>query len=204
MSETNPNARLEAFCDGVFAIAMTLLIIEIRIPHTIEITDTATFWHALQHIAPSIAAFVLSFIIILITWVNHHATLKMVNRSSPTFNYANGLLLISVVFMPFPTALIGEHVLTDHASPAVILFAATIVLQTLGWISLCNAALHAGLAKSEKAIHQLRTNRNFGIYSFVIYSLLAVLAIWFPLTVALIIAVLWIFWLIYGIQIKHE
>ena len=54
MSETNPNSRLEAFCDGVFAIALTLLIIDIKIPPTEKINNTADFWLALRHIAPSI------------------------------------------------------------------------------------------------------------------------------------------------------
>jgi len=104
----NPNARLEAFCDGVFAIALTLLIIDIGIPATIEINNTAEFWTALKNILPSIFAFLLSFIVIFITWVNHHASLKLVARTSPSFIYANGLLLLTVVFIPFPTALLGE------------------------------------------------------------------------------------------------
>src|SRR5258705_269233 len=112
MSETNPNSRLEAFCDGVFAIALTLLIIDIKIPSTEKINTTADFWLALKHIAPSIFAFVLSFIIILITWVNHHGALRLANKTSPSFIYANGFLLLSVVFMPFPTALMGEYILT--------------------------------------------------------------------------------------------
>ena len=67
MSEANPNSRLEAFCDGVFAIALTLLIIDIKIPSTKEINTTTEFWSVLKHIAPSVLAFLLSFIIILIT-----------------------------------------------------------------------------------------------------------------------------------------
>ena len=75
MSATTPSSRLEAFCDGVFAIAITLLIIDIKIPSTEKIDSTADFVQALKHVAPSIFAFVLSFII-LITWVNHHNAFK--------------------------------------------------------------------------------------------------------------------------------
>src|SRR3954468_23385397 len=103
MAENNPNSRLEAFCDGVFAIALTLLIIDIKIPSTAEISTTADLWLALKHITPSILSFVLTFIIILITWLNHHNSLNLLNRSSSPFIYANGLLLLSVVFLPFPT-----------------------------------------------------------------------------------------------------
>src|SRR5437867_3462277 len=120
MTEENINSRLEAFSDGVFAFAITLLIIDIKIPPSVTINNTVDFWLALKHISPSIFAFLLSFTIILITWVNHHATLKLVNKPSYPFMYANGLFLLTVVFFPFPTALLGEYILTDHAAPAVI------------------------------------------------------------------------------------
>lgn len=60
MAETNPNSRLEAFCDGVFAIALTLLIIDIKIPSSETINTTNDSWLALKHIVPSIFTFVLS------------------------------------------------------------------------------------------------------------------------------------------------
>ena len=88
MADSNLNSRLEAFCDGVFAIALTLLVIDIKIPATSEINSTSDFWHALEHLWPSIFAFVLSFIIILITWVNHHNCIKLVNKSNSTFIYS--------------------------------------------------------------------------------------------------------------------
>src|SRR5258706_2658082 len=167
MTENSTNSRLEAFCDGVFAIALTLLIIDIKIPSTVEINNTADFWRALKNIAPSIFAFVLSFTIILITWVNHHNSLKLVNKSSPTFIYANGLLLLSVVFVPFPTSLMGEYLLTDHSAPAVILYNSTLALQAIGWISLSNASLKNKLTKNEKSKLIVRENGKFGYFAFV-------------------------------------
>ena len=108
MSE-QPNSRLETFCDGVFAIALTLLIIDIKIPAPDAIATTRELWLALKHLTPSVLAFVLSFAIILITWVNHHGVFRLVNKSSAGFIYANGFLLLTVVFMPFPTALVGAY-----------------------------------------------------------------------------------------------
>ena len=204
MAETNPNSRLEAFCDGVFAIALTLLIIDIRIPSTEKINSTADFWLALKHIAPSIFAFILSFTIIFITWVNHHNALKLGNKSSARFIYANGFLLLTVVFMPFPTSLLGEHILTNHATPAVILYNSTMALQAVGWILLNQAFLKDHLGKDEKSILQIRTSAKFSYFAFALYSLLTILAIWFPFTIAIITTVTWIFWLIWGIRIKHE
>ena len=100
----HPNARLEAFCDAVFAIAMTLLIIEIKAPDLPHDATAGELWAALKALLPHAFAFVLSFGIILITWVNHHELLQSVERSSMPFIYANGFLLLACVIMPFPTA----------------------------------------------------------------------------------------------------
>src|SRR5947207_11469063 len=117
MADPHPNTRLEAFCDGVFAIALTLLILDIKIPSAEGIGTTRELWLALRHLGPSVFAFVLSFVIILISWVNHHRFFRLLNKSSAPFVYANGFLLLTIVFMPFPTALLGEYLLTDHAAP---------------------------------------------------------------------------------------
>jgi uncharacterized membrane protein len=106
----------------VFAIALTLLVIDVKVPASEGIRTTHELWLALGHLGPSIFAFVLSFAIILITWVNHHRFFRLVNESSVSFVYANGFLLLTVGFMPFPTALLGEYLLTDHAAPAVVLY----------------------------------------------------------------------------------
>lgn len=200
----NPNTRLETFCDGVFAIALTLLIIDIKIPSTREITNTAEFWLALYSITPSILAFILSFAIILITWVNHHAALRLITKSAPSFIYANGFLLLTVVFLPFPTSLLGEYVFTDHAAPAVILYDAVLALQSLSWIFIITAAIKNNLGKNEAALKTGLQNRRFGYFAFALYSFCAVVAIWFPLAVAIFTLLTWAFWLIWGIIINIE
>lgn len=117
MADSNPNSRLETFCDGVFAIALTLLIIDIKIPSSTEFNSNSDFWLSLKHIIPSIFSFVLSFMVIFITWVNHHNSIKLIKKTSASFIYANGFLLLTVVFIPFPTSLMGEYISTDHAAP---------------------------------------------------------------------------------------
>src|SRR5215469_2732905 len=168
MAEANPNSRLEAFCDGVFAIALTLLIIDIKIPSTTEIKNTSDFWLALKLIVPSIFAFVLSFMIIFISWVNHHNSIKLVNKSSTSFIYANGFLLLTIVFVPFPTSLMGEYISTDHAAPAVVLYNAVLALQSIGWILICGTVLKNSLSKNEKAVLTIRQNSRFGYVAFAI------------------------------------
>jgi uncharacterized membrane protein len=204
MSESTANTRLEAFSDGVFAIALTLLIIDIKLPTGMEINTTAQFWLALKHTLPSISAFILSFVIILITWVNHHNGARLLNRSSAAFIYSNGLLLLTVVFLPFPTSLIGEYILTDHAAPAVVLYNATIVIQSLAWILICSSSIKHKLLKNEKSIGQMQLNLKSGYFAFAMYSVLTVGAVWYPIPVAVITVLLWIFWLIFGINIKEE
>jgi len=204
MSATNPNARLEAFCDGVFAIAITLLVIDIKIPSTMEVGSTSEFWHALKHISPSISAFLLSFTIILITWVNHHHTIKLLDKSSNSFIYANGLLLLTVAFVPFPTSLLGEYVLTSHGAPAVVLYDAVLAVQAIGWILLLGSALKHKLCSNENSIKIIKENRKFGFFALALYSLLAIVAFWFPLTAAIITTITWLFWLILSNTMKSE
>src|SRR5215510_1842501 len=198
MTDSHPNTRLEAFCDGVFAIALTLLIIDIKIPASEEIRTSRELWLALKHLGPSIFAFVLSFVVILITWLNHHRFFKQVNNSSAPFVYANGLLLLSVVFMPFPTAMLGEYLLTDHAAPAVVTYNAVTVVQAIAWILVGKAAMR--LAKDERAALLLREGQRNGYSALVVYSLLALVAFWFPHTIAIVTTMLWAYWLAFSLR----
>ena len=203
MTELNVNSRLEAFCDGVFAIALTLLIIEIKMP-TVEINSANDFWLALKHLLPSILAFLLSFMIIFISWVNHHGMLKLVNKSSPAFIFANGFLLLTIVILPFPTALLSEHLFTDHATPAVVVYAAINGLQAIGWILLSHAVLNPNsLAKNEKATLTVRAGQKNSYFALVIYALLTIMAFWLPQLSAFLLGIVWIGWLIFGIRIKN-
>lgn len=204
MPEHNPNARLETFCDGVFAIAMTLLIIDVKIPSTAAITSTNQFWLALKHITPSMLAFLLSFTIIFITWVNHHNTLKSLSKTSTTFIYANGFMLLTVVFVPFPTSLLGEYLFADHSAPAVTLYDGTLALQAVGWIFLCTAAIKNQLAKNEASLKAVIADRKFAYFAFALYSLCAIIAFWLPRFIAMITIITWIFWLVYGLAIRRQ
>ena len=200
---SNPNARLGAFCDGVFAIALTLLIVDIKVPAPNTITSTAELWGALRSLAPSAFAFVLSFTIILITWVNHHGALMLVHKTSGAFIYANGFLLLTVVVLPFPTALLGAFIGTEHAAPAVVLYDAILVMQAVGWLLFGTVALRGDLLNDERAVSTVREHRRNAQGAIVLYSLLTIAALKFPVTVAIVTTVTWIFWLILSIRLKH-
>ncbi len=97
--------RLEAFSDGVMAIAITLLVIEIDVP-----TERgAELGQALLHQWPSYLAYLISFTVIGIIWVNHHGILALVARVDRPLLYLNLLVLLAVAGIPFPTALVAEH-----------------------------------------------------------------------------------------------
>lgn len=204
MPEPHTNARLEAFCDGVFAIAITLLVLDIKIPHSEQHTSAAELWTSLRQIAPSIGTFLLSFVIILISWVNHHGAMKLIDRSSVPFMYANGFLLLTVVFLPFPTQLLGDTIMTDAAAPAVIIFEVVLALQAVGWILFSTSAFKNNLVKKGSAAARLRANMKFGYYALVTYSFFAIIAFWFPVAIAIITTIIWIFWLIFGMKMKEE
>jgi len=189
------NARLEAFCDAVFAFALTLLIIDIRIPQMQEIHDRAALWSALRGLGPAVFAFLLSFGVILVTWVNHHNTLKLVHKSSPAFLYSNGFLLLGVVCIPFTTSLLGAFVLTDAAAPAITLYNSLLAIQALGWLAITSAVLRRQLWTDAGAAAAIRERRNRAYGALGLYSMLALLGLWLPRTAAVITTTTWVFWL---------
>lgn len=103
-------ARLEAFSDGVIAIAITLLVLEIRIPRRAELVgERHTLLHALGEQWPSFGAYVVSFVAIGVMWVNHHHLMQDLRIVDRTMLYLNLFLLMGIAFLPFPTALFAEH-----------------------------------------------------------------------------------------------
>jgi TMEM175 potassium channel family protein len=101
--------RLEAFADGVFAIAATLLILNVDT----QITGRAQLGKDLVHAWPSYAAYAVSFITIGIMWVNHHGVLHLVERADRTYLFITVGLLMCIAFVPFPTRLVADHI-RDH------------------------------------------------------------------------------------------
>ena len=107
--EEKETGRVEAFSDGVFAIAITLLILELKVPHLAEGSGSRSLAAALLARWPSYLALVTSFFAILIMWANHHAMFNLIRRVNAPFLYANGFLLFVVTLVPFPTALLAEY-----------------------------------------------------------------------------------------------
>src|ERR1700761_2870287 len=109
--------RLEAFSDGVFAIAITLLVLELKVPHlaTGEEPTSAGLRFSLLRQWPSYLALFTSFFTVLIMWVHHHTIFKLVRKADARLLFANGFLLLLVSVVPFPTAVVAEYLATPAA-----------------------------------------------------------------------------------------
>ena len=101
--------RAEAISDGVFAIVMTLLILEIRVPEIDWRADATQLRHKLYGLLPKFLSFFFSFANIYIFWVNHHLLFKYLKGVNRDLLFLNGLFLFFLVMIPFPTAMIGEY-----------------------------------------------------------------------------------------------
>jgi uncharacterized membrane protein len=123
--ERNETVRIEAFSDGVFAIAITLLVLGISVPKAHELGTGGNLGSTLIKLWPHYLAFVTSFITIFAKWVNHHRIFCFIQKTDHPFLYWNGLLLLLITFMPFPTALLAEYLLHPEAKAAGAVFAGT-------------------------------------------------------------------------------
>jgi uncharacterized membrane protein len=127
-------ARLETFADGVFAIAATLLILNVDA----QVREGSTgIGDRLLEIWPSYIAYAVSFVTIGIIWSNHHTVMAQCGRVNRTFLMLNVFLLLCVAFLPFPTRLVAEH-LRDRAElePAALAYGATMTVMSVCYLSL--------------------------------------------------------------------
>lgn len=117
----NETSRVEAFSDGVFAIAITLLILEVHVPRDL---DGGSLTNALLAEWPSYAAFLISFFTIGIMWINHHRLFTLIARVDSWLLVLNMLLLLGVTIVPFPTAFVADYLGHPGERLAGVLYAA--------------------------------------------------------------------------------
>src|SRR4051812_42809797 len=99
--------RLETFSDAVIAIAITLLILEIRVPN-VEDASAAELWQELRALWPNYLGFLISFVTLGVMWANHCAIFRYIARTNQIFTLINLFLLLCIAFIPFPTALMAD------------------------------------------------------------------------------------------------
>jgi uncharacterized membrane protein len=184
--------RIEAFSDGVFAIAITLLILEIKVPSAHDL-GAGGLGAALLRLWPSYLAFVISFATILVMWVNHHRLFNHIRRSNHTFLFWNGLLLFLVTFVPFPTALLAEYLRHAEAQLAVRVYAGTFVAISLVFMGLWRHAstggqlLAQGVNRAE--VQQITRQYRFGPPFYLAAFVASFFSVWLSLVMCLCLAI---------------
>ena len=197
--------RLESFSDGVFAVAITLLVLNLAVPELPGTPTAAALAAALGRYWPSYLAFVTSFGTILIMWVNHHAIVRLARQVDTLFLFANGFLLLLVTAVPFVTALIARYLSTPAASVACAVYAGTFAIGNLAynllWRSIAHERrlLHPHVAQAR--VDMLTTSFVAGFPS---YLLAVALAFWNPYASVAVCFVLWILWAVTGYERPPE
>jgi uncharacterized membrane protein len=175
--EEKETGRLEAFSDGVFGIAMTLLVLDIKVPRAAEIAGHSTLAVALIHQWPAFAAYVLSFVTVLVMWTNHHKIFQLVRRTDHSFLLINGLLLMFVTLVPFPTGLLAEHLSEVGGTTAAAVYCGTFVAISVLFNLLWHyAADHGRLlvrGYDAEAVRAITKQYRFGPLLYVVALLLA-------------------------------
>ena len=133
--EEKETGRTEAFSDGVFAVAITLLVLNIKIPGLDlspgNLLDDKRLWLALLGEWPMLAAYVTSFATIGVMWLNHHRLYTHIKRTNTGLLLLNLLLLLVIVFIPVPTALVAEYFVRPDLHAAAFLYSGTMVVLAI-------------------------------------------------------------------------
>ena len=187
MTENKSLTRLEAFSDGVFAIAITLLILEINFPHGgVE----GNLWDRLLALWPFFMAFALSFFVILVTWITHHDLIHLVRESSRSLQLANGFALLYVTFIPFATGVLAENLTSSDVNIAVALYCGTFVVGSAAFNILVAIIINGQLLRKDvdtQIIYRIR--KGFRIV-FLVYLVTTLIALVMPfLALAINVAV---------------
>jgi uncharacterized membrane protein len=188
------SARLEAFSDGVFAIAVTLLILEVRVP-VLAVVSNHDLLAALARLWPSFFAFVLSFLVVLLIWINHHELFRMVQGVDRLLLFANGALLLMVTFVPFPTGMLARYMGTPAANTAVAFYCGTFFVTGICHNLLLESVVHnrrrlrADVSNQEVA--RVRRSYRLGLLAYFISTLVAM---WSAVAGLVLSGLLWVLW----------
>jgi uncharacterized membrane protein len=141
-SRPSATSRVEAFSDGVFAIAITLLVLEVRVPSHADIEASGSLFSALRHSWPSYLSYLATFLTIGVIWLNHHAVFAKIRGIDRTLQWWNLMLLLAVSFTPFPNALVADFLrdgmFSEPARTATAVYALVFTLSTVPWVFMWN------------------------------------------------------------------
>lgn len=184
-AEEKETGRLEAFSDGVFAIAITLLILDLKVPPPAGPDGVARDGRLLAELLaqwPTFLAYLTSFVTILVMWANHHALFNLIRRTDAVFLYLNGLLLLCVTFVPFPTSLVAAYMTMPRSgTQAAVIYSSTYVVLAAAFNLVWRYASHRGRllgrAVSREAISAIDRSYRVGIPAYLVVLLLAFVSV---------------------------
>ncbi|MEV4812640.1 TMEM175 family protein [Micromonospora avicenniae] len=175
VSETD---RVKAFSDGVFAIVITLLVLELRVPDYHE----GGLLTGLRHEGASYLAFVVSFGYIGVIWLNHHALIRLVRGTTLALNWINLAVLFGAVIIPFPTAVLASAFTEGDSADqraAVAFYALAAALMSAPWLAFFNYLhRHPTLRAREVSPEHVRSQRVRPVTGLILYGLSGLLG-WF-------------------------
>lgn len=176
--------RLEAFSDGVIAIIITIMVLEIKVPH-----DTS--WKALYELVPVFNSYVLSFIYIGIYWGNHHHLLHTIKRVSWRMIWANLHLLFWLSLVPFATGWMGEN---HFEQITVVVYGAIFIFCAIAFtiLQLIIQKEHPKSPQLEIAFRKLRTKGTISLIGYISAVGLAFVNTSFSFVLYVAIAILWL------------
>lgn len=189
-------SRLEAFSDGVIAVAITLLVLNIEVPH---LQAGETLAHALAHNWPSYVAYVTSFLTIGIIWINHHVMIGRLREPDHAILFLNLLLLMSIAVLPFATSLMAAYLRESNGQHlAAVVYSGAFLVMALVFSAL---NVHILLAKHDKLRQPLPLERRrqilarsiTGTAPYAIATAVAVVSSYVTLAICLGVAVFYAF-----------
>ena len=194
-AEEKETGRLEAFSDGVYAVAITLLALDLQVPKLGNAASGAALAAALIRQWPSYLAFITSFFSVLIMWVNHHAIFKLVQRTNARLLFANGFLLMVTTVVPFSTSLLTQYLQFSAAKVACAVYGGTFVLISVAYSLLWYGLLHDRMLlrpdASEEVIARIDRSYRVGPPMYLVATVGAFVS---PYVTIGICTGLWIFW----------
>ena len=195
--DTKETGRIEAFSDGVFAVAITLLVLNIQAPSPNALPRDSELLGVLAGRWPIYLAFITSFATIGIMWVNHHRLYTHIKRSDNTLLLLNLVLLFVIVFVPFPTALMAEYITQPTPRVAALVYSGTFLLMAICFNLVWRYASHenrlldpnANLQEVNAITGQYRLGPLFYVVTFALAFFLPLVSIVLQLLLAIFFAI---------------
>lgn len=187
--------RLEAFSDGIFGVAITLLAIEIGISEY-ENPTNLNLWNKILEKWPEYFAYFNSFATVLLIWMGHHKILDKIWKANHWVILLNGFALLFIVLFPFPTKTVGNFIGTPAQSTAISFYAGYTGVIVLAMFSLNMGVLNNKklIINPEKNISWFRKQTKQQLIAILLYAIAAAIAFYLPITALIITFFMWIFW----------